>query len=442
MKLAQKLYRLEKLSGTNSKQSFIKENSNDVVFIEILKLLIAYKTGVKKLSYEPPVRYMDFSGEDKGQEFLELLTKVINTPKSKELEQDIIEFFDTLEEDLQLNVFYRIITQQFKIGVQVKNFNKALGYEAIPEIKLMKATPYKPELVEFPIAIEEKYDGVRIMFLCNKGNIRAFTYNGSEVFFHTLQTKMEKFIQALGLTNSEIIIDTEVFDPENRPRVSGLIRKMMFVTEDETLDKDLHIAIFDYIPKNAYDIGKFDLAYTERRKVLLNWGVNTTLNNLLIAPSMTVKNDEELFKQFNRMREYLKEGLMLKTLNGIYEKGRKKHWIKLKSIYSTTMKIIGWEKGEQGHSRENGVGKFICTTRDGFEVKVGSGLTDDIIFHPEPNRFIGKLIEVIFTDVNYDSSGKTLFLDFPRFKEFRLDKEEADELKDVLKEIPKYKGKV
>jgi DNA ligase-1 len=149
-----------------------------------------------------------------------------------------------------------------------------------------------------------------------------------------------------------------------------------------------------------------------------------------------MKEVDALFKE---VREDGGEGIMLKQPDAHYTFKRDSSWMKLKSIYSTTLEVVDVYLGGIDTKYKGIVGGLICKTKDGMIIKVGSGLSDDDrLEFLDKSRIVGKMIEVAFTDANFNLNGD-IFIDFPRYKGIRVDKEEADTIDKMLAEVPKWK---
>jgi DNA ligase-1 len=173
---------------------------------------------------------------------------------------------------------------------------------------------------------------------------------------------------------------------------------------------------------------------------LEKWAVNGYENSKIkFSKFYLVRNMDEVDALFKKVRNKGGEGLMLKLPDAKYEWKRSKTWIKLKAVYSTTLKVVDTYMAGDTTKYKGLVGGIICETLDGHRFSVGSGLTDtDRVAFTDPSNIVGKLVEVAFTDVNYTEDGE-LFLDFPRYKGVRFDKDEPDTSEQAFAEVPTYK---
>ncbi len=416
---------LKNISSTNEKIAFIQKHKDNKEFMQLLKIVIDTPLNIRSLDYERKTK--DEPIKHKASEFISLANYLANNSRSHATIDEAIKFLQSCSKKEQ-ELYEAIITQTFRLGIKAKLVNKALGYKFIETTNLMKAEAYQGQELAFPIAVEEKLDGVRLAAFVRDGQIEFRTYNNKVVYPQTLKTALLKFINKFGLDN--VLIDGEAL-ASIRTKTSGIIRKLMFKRPD-IVDTDLTYHIFDIIPIADYDKGICKTTYKERRQMLDSISHKNTSKKITIVQAYIINSSEKLYEAFYATKAEGKEGLMLKLLNGLYEAKRSKFWLKMKAVYSASLKVIDFEYGIKGTKYENQIGALVCQTSDGEIIKVGSGLPDDVRALPF-EKLKGKIIEVNFTDVSVDSEGKP-FIDFPRFKEFRVDKEEADSFGKILTE--------
>jgi len=432
----------DKLMLTNSKKEKIKiiQEYKDVpYFLDLLKTLINpfLNTHIRKL---PEIQFKYGGFLIPPNKFLELVDYLVNLKaRSNEAEQKVISFLSKC--GIEGKYYQDILTKKLKLGVKVKLINEALGYEFIPDTTIMKAYDINKidiNEIKFPIAVEEKLDGVRCLIYKNKDEINAITYNGSVLnlpyIFKELKNKPD------GYYDGELLAKT-------RQETSGLVTKVIKETATEKEKQELNFHCFDYLTIREWNNLEFYCPTLKDRRVRLLkilGGLdfeNKGGQNLRGVENLSIKlidqfvcdNFEQVKSLFEKVKNKGGEGIMLKDLNGIYEKKRSKKWIKYKGLESCTLRIIDWFEGEGKY--EGKIGGFICQTEDGkFKIKVGSGLTDKIR-ELNGDKLIGKLVEIYYTDLYYitNSNGKKqLVMDFPRFKEFRVDKDKADYLEELI----------
>jgi len=436
----------DKLILTTSKKEKIKiiQEYKDVpYFLDLLKILINpfLNTHIKKL----PEMQFNYGGLIiPPNKFIELVGYLANLKaRNNEAEQKVISFLSKC--GLEGKYYQDVLTKKLKIGVKVKLINEALGYEFIPDTTIMKAYDINKidiNEIKFPVAVEEKLDGVRCLIYKNENEINAVTYNGSVLnlphIFDELKNKPD------GYYDGELLANT-------RQETSGLVNKVIKETATEQEKQELNFYCFDYLTIREWNNLKSYCPTLKDRRVRLlkilggldfenKGGQNLRgvkiLNNrnfIRLVEQFVCDNLIQVKNFFDEVKDKNGEGIMLKDLNGIYEKKRSKKWIKYKGLESCTLKIVNWFEGEGKYKGK--IGGFICQTEDEkFKIKVGSGLTDEIR-ELDGDKLIGKLVEIYYTDLYYitnTNKEKQLVMDFPRFKEFRIDKDRADYLKELV----------
>jgi DNA ligase-1 len=128
-------------------------------------------------------------------------------------------------------------------------------------------------------------------------------------------------------------------------------------------------------------------------------------------------NTKEIERLLTIAREAGKEGVMVKDRDGVYEWGRGQSIVKVKVFHDIDLKVIGFNEGTG--KNKNNLGSLIVDY-NGYEVGVGSGLTDEMrkeIWNNQ-KKYLGKTAEIIyFEETENAKGGKSLR--FPVLKEFK-----------------------
>ena len=313
------------------------------------------------------------------------------------------------------SIYSKLITKSLKIGISVKTINKALGYEFILDTTLMKAYDIhkmKEEDLKFPIVLEEKLDGVRCIVVNDIDGIKAYTYNGSVLNLKHIFNNIKRL--PIGVYDGELLAS-------NRQQTAGIVNQI--INENYKNEKELKFNIFDFIEFEDFYYQKEQQPLWKRKQALLNMNFSDK-EHLNLVDFVTIDNFNELWYYFDAVKNTGGEGVMLKDIDSFYERKRSKSWIKVKAVNSITLLTVGVEEGQGKY--KNKIGKLICQTSDGLvNLKVGSGLKDEDR-DKDFDYFINKYVEVEYTDAYYLDN--VLVVDFPRFKEVRVDKNKADDI--------------
>ena len=123
------------------------------------------------------------------------------------------------------------------------------------------------------------------------------------------------------------------------------------------------------------------------------------------------------------------EGLMVKSYDSIYSFEKTKDWIKLKPTETIDLPIVEIQQASKGSKYDNiGIGAFLVRGFDkghSFEISVGGGLSDEIRIdaYQNPEKYLGKIIEIKYDYITKSEDKEFYSVRFPRFVRFREDKE-------------------
>lgn len=131
---------------------------------------------------------------------------------------------------------------------------------------------------------------------------------------------------------------------------------------------------------------------------------------LKVVPQFRVATKAELFAKLNELESLGAEGLMLHHQDALYQTGRSKHLLKLKTYQDTEAEVIGYRPGRGKY--QGMVGALIVRTPEGKEFAIGSGLTD--ILRQTPPE-IGTVITYRYN--GYTNNGIPRFARFLRVRE-------------------------
>ena len=353
----------------------------------------------------------------------------------------------------QRKMLAKVLTKRVNIGIGAKLINKALGKSLVPDPSLMLAEDDESQIAKWDrIVIEEKYDGVRVIAIVKGNEVTYFTRSFNELPQRCLQ-KITAEIKVLlgGITIPEpgIFFDGELTDL-NRTSVSGKVTQMLKGNPADSIGDDMLYNIFDTEEVSTLEKGKGGNPFYMRRQLLetmfkarkieqivdkfiVKLGENPPFTSIVLANSITTEDHSLIHKTYKELVDEGGEGVIVKSVNHLYECKRSKSWIKIKEVNDCDLIIKGWYPGEG--KREGFIGGLICEDASGkVQVKVGSGFTEEDLksLSENPDGLIGKIVACQYNVVINDKSGGwSLFL--PRFIEVRADKDGADDMRGLLK---------
>jgi DNA ligase-1 len=253
--------------------------------------------------------------------------------------------------------------------------------------------------------------------------VDQFSRNGKELlnFGHI----KEQFATVANKLSSPTVFDGEIMSSSFQDLMKQVHRKENVTAGDAVLH------LFDIIPLDKFQEGKFAVKQRERTAWLKQWYEDnmTKLPNVTVLDHAVVDLDtdqgQKLFSMYNKSAvENGYEGIMIKDLNAPYECKRSTAWLKLKPFIEVSLEVVNVEEGT---GRNVGrLGAFVCSGIDdgkAIAVNVGSGFSDsnrDSFWasHVELDNIVGSIVEVRADAVTQNQDG-SYSLRFPRFLRFR-----------------------
>ncbi len=307
------------------------------------------------------------------------------------------------------------------------------------------------ETVGRPAAIDYKYDGMRAQVHVKDGEVKVFTRRLEDV---TKQFPDVAKAVKQNLSAEEAIIDTEIvaYDPDDHSMIpfQQLSKRIKRKYDIQKLKKQIPVEVrpFDLIYLGESMIEE---KYRDRWEKLEEI-VDEKERELRLVDHIETGEAEVAQEMQQRALADGQEGIIMKALEAKYKPGsRVGYMVKLKPVMETLdLAIIG---GEWGEGRRSGwigslkLGTYDPETDRYKEVgKMATGLTDEQLeeitekLEPLIVKEEGRDIEVqpeVIVEVEYEEIQESptytsgYALRFPRMKQFREDKEEADSVEKV-----------
>lgn len=306
----------------------------------------------------------------------------------------------------------RIINKDLRCGV-----GPALVEQVFPGLLgsfcCQLATDKLPRSLEYPVLVEPKFDGVRVLaFIENAGvlpKVTLWSRSGRQYTnFPSVVEALEKCVTARG-----IVLDGEVIG-DNFQELMTEARRTKAKKDSPQSSVTYHV--FDWVYADKFKRGQID------PRLLLNERLDK-LTNLVKANSVVklVKgkvayNYQDIDAIYDHYVKAGYEGVIVKQ-NALYGFGRSNRWIKLKPTSTLDLPIMGFVEGTGKHINKLGAIEVIVKSK---RVSVGTGFSDDQreAIWKNRNSLIGKHAEVKYQEMTQDGS-----LRFPVFMKFRPDKD-------------------
>lgn len=236
------------------------------------------------------------------------------------------------------------------------------------------------------VAVEPKYDGVRVQIHFSRGTfVRTFSRNleNTTAMFPELAEAGEE------LSADSVILDSEAVgvDPKSGKLISfqeTMTRKRKHDIEHATKNVPLRFFVFDILYKDGKELLGEPLS--KRREILKR--VLQPKRLFVLSPQIVTDSPATLRAFHDQQLAKGLEGAVVKKWDSLYEPGRKGyHWVKFKEEEGHEGKltdtidavIMGYSRGE-GKRAGFGIGMFLVGVRSGERfvtiTKIGTGVSD------------------------------------------------------------------
>lgn len=254
---------------------------------------------------------------------------------------------------------------------------------------LCQRLPNAEEMIEKmgEVAVEPKYDGVRVQIHFEKGKVQTFSRNLENT------TAMFPELSKIGrqLNAKEVILDCEAIgiDPKTGKLISfqeTMTRKRKHDIASMLINVPLRFFVFDVLYVDGRDL--LSLPFSKRREILERLVKNNSL--IPLSPQIVTTDAAEIRRYHDKQIAKGLEGVVVKKWNGVYEPGRRGFsWVKFKEEEGKTGKltdtidavVMGYYRGE-GKRAGFGIGAFLVGVRKGEEfvtvTKIGTGVSDKL----------------------------------------------------------------
>jgi DNA ligase-1 len=272
------------------------------------------------------------------------------------------------------------------------------GEKGVAALKITVGRPLRPQLAERlpnpeavikklgPVAVQPKYDGVRVQIHKNGSEVRVFSRNLEDysLMFTELVTAAKK------LKDRSLILDGEAigYNPESEEYLAfqqTASRRRRHGIEEAAASTPLVAFVFDVLYRNGKDLTRlpYEQRYALLKEVLAG-------SRVLLATALTrTDSAEELTRTLLDNISKGLEGVVVKRMDSPYQAGaRNFNWVKLKRTTSGQLNdtvdlvLLGYYFGK-GKRTEFGLGALLAgvydSAHDRFETitKIGTGLSDE-----------------------------------------------------------------
>lgn len=418
---------LQEASGTSAKEKFLKEHLGNELFRWVVQQAVdpMIVFGVKDLSF------LDEVDAEEGYGPMVLGIDSFRMSGAYRILKDVAEGQISSAKRTALGNVYReankelryllrlILQKDLRAGVSVSTINKARP-GTLFEFNVMLAAKWEPEKLSYPVCVEPKFDGMRMLAIGDNNGFRFYTRTGKDITTVSMalhNSLCDLYTDGLDvwMPESKMVFDGELMGEDFKQTMEQARRKD-HVWEDGVFH------IFDALTYEQFSNLKSKSAlkapgYMTRRQNLRR-AYGESRPQIVLPPSYLVKDEEEIFDYFSKFRARGLEGCIIKAKDGDYHPRRNRDWMKLKDSASVDVPIVG---AVEGTGKYEGMLGALIVDVEGVTVNVGTGFHDgermELWEAHNEGWLKDRIIEVEYHEKTPDGS-----LRHPRFVRFRNDK--------------------
>jgi DNA ligase-1 len=268
-------------------------------------------------------------------------------------------------------LIWRVLNKNLKWGTGVGTVNKIRPGTLRSFNPMLSHKLAQRYIKQWPVCVEPKYDGVRALILVMGEGVKVVSRNGkplpgAEYIARDVQKAADEGRIPL---STELVLDGELDTPSGFNVTVGGSRT-------HKPNEELQFRAFDMLPADAFFAGGTDKPLTERMG-LRDFVVKALgTPRVKAVPHKWLHSIDEIMEEFDRIRSYGGEGVMVKRQGGGYECRRSFNWLKVKDQETIDLTLVEVEEGTNFH--QGMVGSVVGEDTDGRRYKVGIGLTDEM----------------------------------------------------------------
>ena len=414
---------LEQLESDNSrlfKERVLTDNKDDLLLRDFLTMAFdPWKNwGVAKYNRPDPLPGNSNHEDVELSTFIVLLEalnrRTLTGNKAREAVEVVMSQFDAVGQKW----CERLLWRNLRCGVSSSTINKIWPGSIVPfAVALAESLTtvgvngdFKiTDPVKYPVRVEAKLDGLRLIAVKNRGEVALFTRSGTPI------ETLPKIVQAIkDLKTDNIVLDGEVMGEDWNESAS-----VVMSSKSKKDDSTMHYHVFDIVDFTAWQAQVSTTHYRERLADLQLTIGDTEGTPFRFVKSTTAQDEAELRQFYNECLTEDYEGVMLKRLDTPYQWKRTDAILKMKPVATEEGVIVGWHLSPEKTKRAGQFGGFHILTPNGVITKVGGGYTDSQkkqIQDEGPDTYIGRIVEAEHQPPMTED-GKLRFPVFSRFRD-------------------------
>ena len=437
--LCTKFLILKSKSKVQDKIDTLDEYASDPDFCYLIEYLLNTDkiTGIKKSKLKKQIKntskLLDVQYDSLKDLIEYLLDNNTGTDQNVYIVQNFINRIENSTIISEKNIISDIITKDFKCGVTdltayghipglERNWRERKGHSLIDnktgELKVKK-------ILGKNVTITLKLDGYRYKIVKQGDNVNIYTSSGK------LDNNLVEIIEEAkklpdGVYDGELIAHGEF---ENSTARFNATTKILGKDGEK---RGVDFIVFDYIEdiEGFFNYEEYKMPRCNRLADAINIIRELDISYITTVPVYynDAKVDEKLMQDIYKIYEEVtaegEEGLVIDIADASYVRAKGTSMYKMKPEISGDFKVVDLIEGKGKDAGR--LGAFVIEYKDNT-VHVGSGLTDSIREEvwANPDKYIGKLIEVVYFGETKDEKTGLASIRLPRFKRFRFDKNDV-----------------
>lgn len=442
---------IKAVSSKKAKEDIIKKYKDNELFTKTLKFVYDdfIATGISTKKINANIKDNDFmvlnTSFKYNYENLLDWVKEHNTGKLDTVY--MLQTYINQFEDEETKQFLKdVFTKKLKVGITAKTINKVLGKEFIEEFGCQLAYPYHKYLNKLEgseIIVTQKLDGHRSICIVKNGKATFYTRKGLVINGLDIQEReVEKLVER-GFDGKDYVLDGELL----AYNADGLETKDLFrlttsILRSDSADKSsVLFNVFDCLPYEEFTTGMSKDPFWKRKEDLANafysiYPLKSVKSTEIDPLAQHLRIVENIYEDtyhpnviLSLQEEYVEplgwEGLMINLSDGLYQTKRTSDILKVKEFFNADVLV---KDVFEGTGELSGTLGGVIIDYKGNDVKVGSGFTleERNTYWANPNKIIGKVVDVQYFEETNNQNDNNISLRFPTIKSIRLDKTPED----------------
>lgn len=335
-----------------------------------------------------------------------------------------------------------VLARTFRMGMEVKTFNKAYGSSFIKETPYHRCGLLSEKTlnnIKGECFSQLKCDGQYIAMIITEDVVQCVSrqgkdYNFLNVFDESAFNIRKEYGYDVVITGEMLYLDNGIV---NRQTGNGIVQKFGKNTGTIQEANQLKYIIWDVISYESYLAKKETSKYIDRYTKLVETLNLFHITNIEMVETRVCNSKEEIYEHYFECLGRKEEGTVVKDYTLDWKHGTATKQLKVKLEFDVDLRIVGFNQGARGTWNENLLGSVIGESEDSVLSASPGQWTEEMREYIWNNKeeFLGAIMTVTAHRITVDKKTGKPSLYLPRFKAWRDgDKDTADTF-ERIKEI-------